>query len=470
VPQPYVIDAKGEKYPALLQWENSKRELSVALSSARELVYPVLLDPAFETEVWVELQYPPPSANHQQVYDPIRKRTIVFGGNIPFNETWSWDGISWRKKVSKRGSPDVPVGGVGLWSEATQRIIAIGEQGEIVSWDGAEWRRELGCTFATTLQKFAALEDPISGQVVIAGGYRQANGTYPAEAYAWTAAGGCMQTPSGAAAPARAFGNMLWDPVRKSIVYFGGSGPGGTDTRATWRWSAGIWSIVAGAAPFEAGSGAAAAWDPERQNIVTFGGSTTSTPNDTWLWDGLTWTRAAPATRPAPRRYASMAWDPAQKQLVLLGGEFDISSALDGVWHWNGANWSRAQQTPVPFGRVGGSMAWDPASGKLLLFGGVRSSIPLNDTWLWDGAKWAVGGSPQTPQARFAPTATYQPVEKPLTSSFGRRYCAIFVGLGTRNAKFLGLARLDITVAALQNTSARVLQQAAMTQSAKTSS
>jgi predicted ABC-type ATPase len=47
-----------------------------------------------------------------------------------------------------------------------------------------------------------------------------------------------------------------------------------------------------------------------------------------------------------------------------------------------------------------------------------------------------------------------------VTSSFGRRYCAFFVGLGTKNAKFYGLARLEIALEALQNTSAIVREQA----------
>jgi hypothetical protein len=53
-----------------------------------------------------------------------------------------------------------------------------------------------------------------------------------------------------------------------------------------------------------------------------------------------------------------------------------------------------------------------------------------------------------------------QLVEELCTSTFGRRWHAIIVGLGAKNAEFYGLARLDIAPPAFQNSSEIVLEQA----------
>jgi hypothetical protein len=108
VPEPYAVDAVGTKRTALLEWDSAAREMRVTLTSDAGLVYPILLDPTFETEVWVELQNPPPSRGHQMIYDDARQRLVMFGGTIPLNETWIWDGLTWRKRSSGRGEAPVP--------------------------------------------------------------------------------------------------------------------------------------------------------------------------------------------------------------------------------------------------------------------------------------------------------------------------------------------------------------------------
>jgi hypothetical protein len=86
VPEPYAIDANGLRRTALLEYNTGISELRVTLTSDVGLTYPILLDPAFETEVWIELQSPP-AAYGQAIYDEARKRVVMFGGGIPQSDT-----------------------------------------------------------------------------------------------------------------------------------------------------------------------------------------------------------------------------------------------------------------------------------------------------------------------------------------------------------------------------------------------
>jgi hypothetical protein len=168
VPEPYAVDAKGVKQAALLTWNEPAQELSVELTSDAGLTYPILLDPAFESEVWVQVQTPPPSAEHKLVYDPDRKRVVAFGGDLPRNETWLYDGLTWSKRVKGRAGVN-PGTLAAVWDSSAHRVLAVAVDGATASWDGVSWQAEASLPFS---QRFITSIADVPGKgVFVFGGW-----------------------------------------------------------------------------------------------------------------------------------------------------------------------------------------------------------------------------------------------------------------------------------------------------------
>ena len=119
--------------------------------------------------------------------------------------------------------------------------------------------------------------------------------------------------------PARAEASMAYDAARRRLVLFGGyrgTGDGRVRFGDTWEWDGLRWEERTPPLVPPARSGAAMAYDPDRRRVVLFGGSGRSA--DTWEWDGAVWIRIE---APSPARFNSvMAYDPGSRALLRFGG------------------------------------------------------------------------------------------------------------------------------------------------------
>jgi hypothetical protein len=80
-------------------------------------------------------------------YDPLRRRTVLFGGrlegNAAFGETWEWDGTAWER-AAVDGPP--PLGAHAMAYDAGRgRVVVFGgsdgtTHGDLWEWDGTTWR------------------------------------------------------------------------------------------------------------------------------------------------------------------------------------------------------------------------------------------------------------------------------------------------------------------------------------------
>jgi hypothetical protein len=125
IPEPYVVDATGTRYPALMRWSDRDRAVSISFepspSEAAELQYPLLLDPTFETEVWIEVKAPPSALRHQAIYDEERKQAVLFGGSLADGETWVFDGATWRRSNPSRGRGAPATASAGAYDPIRKR-------------------------------------------------------------------------------------------------------------------------------------------------------------------------------------------------------------------------------------------------------------------------------------------------------------------------------------------------------------
>jgi len=184
---------------------------------------------------------PPPRSFHSAIWDPIRNRMIVFGGNEPTvpwadrNDVWS---------LARTGT--------GSWS----------------------WTRETPQGAPPSPRNgHRAVYDPIRDRMLVLTGARPPYQLLPdtwalslSKPMRWT-----QLSPSGI--PPQRVEEAIWDPVRKRVVVFDGATAWALDPSGSGRWTA---LGTTGDPPPSHFSVARGVYDPVRKAFVLLAGSTVS--------------------------------------------------------------------------------------------------------------------------------------------------------------------------------------------------
>ncbi len=478
---------------------------------------------------WTELHpkvSPPPRAYHSMAYDSRRRKVVLFGGLVQegctgspayLQDTWEWDGMTWAQ-VKPTVSPEPRAYHSLLFDPIRGKVLLVGGDQkkrkifEIWEWDGVKWSWIHHENFNPGML-CAAAYDPASGKVLVycaGGGFP---GAPPGKTYLYD--GRLLKALTPSASPPVMFGfSLTTDPLRKKVLLFGGRlkeqgmarwnrvetwewngkdwrslSPkefplqrqcpgtafdektgrillfGGGSESNTWMWNGTTWNLF-GAPGWKdlaavcdtarnrlvlvgerGGNGLdtweydgknwihphpsarpptrslhALAWDPARKETVLFGGTMGPNPfSDTWVWDGRAWEKKTGAGCPAPRGGHSMAFDPKTRRVLLFGGYIPSTSHytnavfLNDMWAWNGKAWSPLNPSRRPAARAGFSMSTDPVRGKVVLFGGgayesnTNKTIEYPDTWEWDGLDWSLKKPSLSPSVRNSSAMIYDP-------------------------------------------------------------
>ncbi|MCC6670320.1 MAG: hypothetical protein IT458_04620 [Planctomycetes bacterium] len=195
---------------------------------------------------------------------------------------------------------------------------------------------------------------------------------------------------------------LVYDPVRRHVLLFGGAAGSGLAFQDTWTWNGYEWTLLQPATSPPPRVWHALAFDGQRQRVVLFGGSDASNRllDDTWEWDGGNWIQRTPAVRPAARALHPLAYHAGTRRTLLFGGQLAGGPVANDTWEWDGTQWIQKHPARSPVARHAPAMAYDPLRDRTVLFGGAFDVIPTDDTWEWDGATWQPCTPPANPGGR----------------------------------------------------------------------
>ena len=285
--------------------------------------------PAFMSDTWelslgvvpgwsqlITAGTPPPGRRlHGAVYDPVRDRMIVFGGESGafLNDVWalSLDGTPTWTELVPAGTPPAPRSDFAMiYDAAADRVVVFG------GYDGVSppsnrradvwalnlsgtptWQELTPASGPTARSGHRAIYDPLRGRMVVFGGYDQ---TYRWEVWALSLTGTPTWTeidPLGTPPLLRVEHSVLYDALRDRMVVYGGYLEI-IDFADVWTLSlAGqpTWTKLQPEGQVPPGRwGHGAALDPGGDRMIIFGGASNLygyVMDDTWA---LTWDIATP--------------------------------------------------------------------------------------------------------------------------------------------------------------------------------
>jgi hypothetical protein len=358
-------------------------------------------DPTAAT--WTERTAPgtKPSQRHgmAMAFDASRKLVVVFGGwdigtGYSLNDLWDWEpttGTWTRRLTGSEGSmpaprmyaslladdaggrlelvagdlaPSYSTGTGGYYPDAG--IVIVPPGGPIGGYYGASGSREVWelnpatPTFTdrtppldvpTARYNQAMAFNPVTGKSYMFGGYDSMTGQALNDLWAWDGKTWALQ-PADISPPARSDCALAYDPIRKSLILFGGLDQySGSFFDDTWEWtSAGKWAELSPVASPDARMGHGMVTDTTRNKVLLFSGmgdymrmpvGPMASPmrNDVWEWDGqtMTWTNRTPTaltSSPYGREYPQIGYDPGRRKLFLYDG-YNYGGSATTFWEWD---------------------------------------------------------------------------------------------------------------------------------------
>ena len=355
---------------------------------------------------WAHL-FPLGRLGHTAIYDPVRDRMIVFGGDEGYYPYVSNSVLA----LSLFGTPEwtelspagAPIPGLvfmsGIYDPVRDRMVIIGGNNGTTNSNDV-WALTLSgtpmWTKLTTTQSEPvfgrAIYDPVRDRVLVVGYANQVWALPLSGAADWT-----RLQPTGTVPAARFGCTVIYDSLRDRLVLFGGENDDYPNPRDTWALSLSgtpAWTELAPAGTLPPGrTGHTAIYDPAHDRMVIFAGDNESyySMNDTWalsfsgtpVWNELTPAGVSPLYRAAH----SAIYDPVRERMVIFGGYYNTrrSDYSNEVWSLSLSGnpvWTPVPG-PMPSQRSGHTAIYDSARDRMVVFGGDAKHYFPRDDHVW---------------------------------------------------------------------------------------
>lgn len=205
----------------------------------------------FRNNGWTQLtplHAPAPRFLHSVVFDTARGVAVLFGGGLSAttSDTWEWNGIDWVQRATTIPSPFPARSNSAIaYDPVRQRTVVFGGrdpngawlQGTL-EWDGTVWTN-VTPSGANPPGRAAAMMEYHAGldRVVLYGGLAgtaSSAGSYLGDTWYWDGTSWTQVFPGVVPSP-RASSGFVYDPLRERCLMFGGN-QAGTHFNALWSF------------------------------------------------------------------------------------------------------------------------------------------------------------------------------------------------------------------------------------------
>ena len=329
---------------------------------------------------------PPGRVGHTAIYDPVHDQMVVFGGGLPpsnarlggtrVNDVWalSLSGTPTWTRLAPAGTPPSPrTGHTAIYDPVRRRMVVFGGHTEIYlneTWvlsldDNPAWAQLQPEGIAPALAIHSAIYDPDRDRMVVFGGDSNV-GPYTRVHTLSFASLTWAQVPTLGQPPEGRWGHRaVYDAEFASMIVFGGEGSSTTLGSEVWVMTLGVnpvWSRQTSAATPRRFP--AMVYDPGRRRCVIVGGSHFGAPLNSVLAlesQGSQSTDLSPPGEVPPGRLGHiLVYDSSGDRMLMFGG-----------YPTDPAVWSLALSEPPTWSRL--SAAGTPPSDR---WGAGGSSSP----------------------------------------------------------------------------------------------
>ena len=170
--------------------------------------------------------------------------------------------------------------------------------------------------------------------------------------------------------------------------------------------------------------GAKLVYDPVGKQVILFGGRGEGSIsgdlyNDLWALDmeSHRWQKIETSSGPSPRLSPGLVYDPAHHQLILFGG-YSNQGRIKDTWLFDlySNNWEEVSPALSPPARSDMGMAYDGTNHIAVLFGGYcieNQRDMCDDTWVFDPElnSWIEMNPPSSPPVMYGHSLNYDPLK-----------------------------------------------------------
>ncbi len=298
------------------------------------------------TPYWEQLypqNHPSGRNDHVMVYDSHRGVVYLFGGwssGGEKNDLWEYDPQSsqgWSELIQSFSRPSPREDHDMVYDIQNQRVILFGGTGPSdETWElnpaTMAWTLKTPSPHPSARQRHDMVYDSDRSKVILFGGW-----PYNDELWEYDTAAGTWSQISASGPVGRSGHEMVYDHHRHKVYMFGGY-PNFEDVLDdTWQYdpSSGSWSMFNPSTKPGARGGHAMVYDPVRRRAVLFGGDgEEGALDDTWEFDPVSgeWSQIPQQTHPNIRFSHDMVYLGELNMTILFGGEDKDGVQRSDTW------------------------------------------------------------------------------------------------------------------------------------------
>ena len=321
---------------------------------------------------------PDPRDGHAMAYDPIRQRTVMWGGSAgDAGLVWEWNGTAWTPITPEVGTQQ-PFGRAGhamTFDFVQRKVVMLGSEAganDHWTWDGTRWqfRSNLPNVCCFDAHGIGVVSDPNRGRLVITGGSMGPN-TYEWDGIRWNLR--ANNSPGGAV-------SMAYDRLNHRTLLRS------SNSANVWVWNGAAWTVRT-QYPVEQGGGSPApvASRPVSAYSGYFGRELLMVDGagarqcDTFaanyvVGEGSTYWQLLTLAGPGPRFDHSFSPASGPSQLLFGGLEVGVDGTLryaGDAWALIDGAWYEALPQNYPGRRYDHATCFDSLRFQAILHGGA---------------------------------------------------------------------------------------------------